>query len=571
MTPDDRACIALDLGGATTSAALLGRVDGRWRLLGAGSAPAAIPPDALLATLARRLGQAEPALARELDVAGLADGWPRLVARTGPAPRMAVLAATERSLARFDAAARRAGWSVTSASAETTDPLEMTRIVLRRDVSAVLVGAGDPPATDERSVIADLAALVAAAAERRPELTVVISGGMADHSARFETPPTPTAARPTTLDREEPGAGAHEPGSGSSGRGADGSGASGPAIPTLIIAAEPLAGDPPGESLRALLDDLRVAPDDGRRAMVRTTATLAANLGRRVETLDIGHGSGLRVVARPAGAGARTHVRWATVAEAALVPDPVDDATVDGALAWSTLPIDRYRLRDRLAELRIAPWSEAHGDGAPLRLAAARAALGRLVALTPDLDRPVPDLVVVAGGAWAVAPGAAVGLAIADVVRRPGATQLTFDHARLLGPLGMIEDDGLRASVVADLADDLLAPLGSIILPAGLRAGRSAGRLVVHAAAGTTELDLVPGGLELVDLPPGESAVAELDFRDDVVLATRGRRFAVEVAGGLGGLLIDLRDVPLHLPDRADRRRELLAAWQRALWPGLDS
>jgi hypothetical protein len=91
----------------------------------------------------------------------------------------------------------------------------------------------------------------------------------------------------------------------------------------------------------------------------------------------------------------------------------------------------------------------------------------------------------------------------------------------------------------------------------------------VHAQGGTTELDLVPGGLELVDLPPGESAVADFRFRDTVVLGARGKRFALDVSGGLGGLLVDLRDVPLRLPDRAERRRELLDAWQRALWVGM--
>ena len=68
----------------------------------------------------------------------------------------------------------------------------------------------------------------------------------------------------------------------------------------------------------------------------------------------------------------------------------------------------------------------------------------------------------------------------------------------------------------------------------------------------------MPGGLELVDLPPGERATAELRFRDTVRLGGRGRQFAVEVTGGLGGLLVDLRDVPLRLPERAERRRELL-------------
>ena len=38
--------------------------------------------------------------------------------------------------------------------------------------------------------------------------------------------------------------------------------------------------------------------------------------------------------------------------------------------------------------------------------------------------------------------------------------------------------------------------------------------------------------------------MAEFKFRDTVRLATRGRHFAVDVGGGLAGLLVDLRDVP---------------------------
>jgi hypothetical protein len=77
---------------------------------------------------------------------------------------------------------------------------------------------------------------------------------------------------------------------------------------------------------------------------------------------------------------------------------------------------------------------------------------------------------------------------------------------------------------------------------------------------------LVPGGLELLDLPPGEVATAELRFRETVRLGSRGRHFAVEVTGGLGGLIVDLRDIPLRLPERPERRREFLEAWQDSLW-----
>jgi hypothetical protein len=183
----------------------------------------------------------------------------------------------------------------------------------------------------------------------------------------------------------------------------------------------------------------------------------------------------------------------------------------------------------------------------------------------------MPDLVVATGGAWQVAPGPAVALALADVLRRSGATGLALDHARLLGPLGTVADDTERHRLISDLRDDLLAPIGSVVMPSGMRATRAAGHLVVHAAGGASETELVPGGLQLVDLPPGERAIVEFRFRDPVVLGARGRHFAVDVGGGLGGLLVDLRDVPLRLPERLERRRELLDAWQRALWSGLGS
>jgi hypothetical protein len=77
---------------------------------------------------------------------------------------------------------------------------------------------------------------------------------------------------------------------------------------------------------------------------------------------------------------------------------------------------------------------------------------------------------------------------------------------------------------------------------------------------------VVPGDIEIVDLPPGLTATAELDLRDGAWLGMRARKVSIEVGGGLGGLLIDTRDIPLRLPERSERRRELLDAWQGPLW-----
>ena len=172
------------------------------------------------------------------------------------------------------------------------------------------------------------------------------------------------------------------------------------------------------------------------------------------------------------------------VPAARLVPADPDDAAVDRVLGWVTTASDRHRLRDRMRELRIAPWSDATGDGMAFRLAALRAALGRLAEATPEFSAgPPPDLVIAAGGAWSTMTPASVALAINDVIRRPGATAFALDHARLLGALGSIPDADERRAVLADMVDDLLAPIGTVVTPAGLRTGRSAGSLVLHAAS----------------------------------------------------------------------------------------
>jgi len=255
------------------------------------------------------------------------------------------------------------------------------------------------------------------------------------------------------------------------------------------------------------------------------------------------------------------------------VPTDVDDATVDSVLAWTTGSLDRHRMGDRLIDLRGQPWADTSGEGARLRLAATRAALTRLAARTTDIGAmPSPDITIVSGGAFAVAPPRAVALAVADTIRRPGATQLAIDHARLLGPIGTIEDPDERRTLVADLADDLLAPVGSLLVVGGVPGNR---RGTPHTIGKLTldgdqhgRYDLTSGEVAFVDLAPGDQALATLEFRDAVRVGHRARRVTVQVSGGVAGLAVDLRDVPLRLPERRDRRRAALAAWGELAWPG---
>jgi hypothetical protein len=531
VTSEPRAFIALDSGAATIAAAMIGRVDGRWRLIGSLAMPAGADVEAVIAVLGDRAVEADPALAFSMDLRrGAAVDLPRLEVASYAPRRLAVIAASERAAAPLVATASRSGWHTVSGSAESTDPLAMSTLLLDAEVNAILVGAADPAAADERRALGELAALVAAVAERRPDMVVVLAGGMADHLGAFGD----TSRRPGGV-------------------------VVGPAAQRGV----------PGGPLADLLIELALPPDDSRRALGSGALALADVLDRRVDVVEIGFDAGTRVGASPSIGGGPPTVDLAVIPTAALAPADPDDQVIDRVGLWSTWGADRHRLRDRLRELRIAPWADATGDGVTLRMAAARAALGRLAEWTPEwADRPPADLVVATGGAWAVAPAPVVALALVDVLRRPGAGQYALDHARILAPLGSIPDPAERRAMVADLVDDLLAPIGTVVTPAGMRIGRSAGSLVVHGTTGDTRIELMPGGLTLVDLPPGTAAVAEFRFRDTVRLGARGRHFAIDVTGGLGGLVVDLREVPLRLPERADLRGELLDAWQTELLAG---
>jgi hypothetical protein len=536
VSTERRVYVTVDRGTATTAVALIGRVANRWRLLGSSAAPAAVPPSAVAERIRARLTAVDPDLAINLGlaVAGSLEDVPVLSCSTVRPPEMAVVAATERIVTPLADAAATAGWRVRRLPLDGADILEVASALVDPRVSVVLAGASDPPGADERPLMPHLATMLTAAIERRPMLVTVLAGGLAAPGGKTEA-----MFRP-----ERPGA--------------------------TVLAPAPSTGD--GAPLRDLLDSLRGGDDDGRRAIAAATGTLAEALERRVEVVEIGQAAALRAAASWT-VGRRSIAQSAIVPAAALLPASFTDANLDAVERWLTVPLDRLRVRDRLREMSIVPWGDVAGDGALLRLAAAKASVERLLDATPGLSSlPAPDLLVAAGGAWQVAPGPAVALALADVVRRPGARALALDHARLLGPLGQIADPDERLRVVRDLRDELLVPLGSVLMPAGLRPGRSAGTLLVRRSdegASATSLDLEPGGIELVDLPPAERATVELRLRDTVDMGVRTRHAVTEVTGGLAGLLVDLRDVPMHLPDRPERRREVLVDWQRALWPGM--
>ena len=141
----------------------------------------------------------------------------------------------------------------------------------------------------------------------------------------------------------------------------------------------------------------------------------------------------------------------------------------------------------------------------------------------------------------------------------------------VLAPLGSLPDEADRRRLLVDLLDDILLPLGSAIVASDVRPGtRTTATLRITSSLQQHDLELSPGALRLLDLPPGVPARVEIELREGSLLGARNRRLALDVTGGLGGLLVDTREIPLQLPDRSERRRALLEAWERPVWAATD-
>jgi hypothetical protein len=659
VTSQPRAFFAIDHGSATTSAALLGHVGGRWRLIAHTSAPCTVDVEALLAGLLNQIRHIDRALfgeiaagedgADEVDTRAFVATWPRLIARTTPPRRMAVLAGSRRQRRRLEESALRAGWLVVGGSADEDDPVALSRLMLSPTTNAVLLGADHSPGGDEKRHLSDLAALVAAATQLRPELTLILAGGAAAFEMAFASSgdAQSTATAPDTAPPVAPGMPDKGPGQTkiaamvapfeeTTGEEEDTETAEAedaglepapppvseaeaeipvaqtpeaseipevpaatvgeaPALPVfgaapmpqasspivgstdgrssdrVLLAPDAEAGQPAGSALQQILEGLRAVENDSRLGVARSIASLAYVLDRSIEVFEVGLQGGLRARSEPVGEGHFAVVSsHSCLAEASFAPSDPSEEVVDGVVAWSTNTQDRHWLMDRLNDLRLTPWGAAEGDGAVFRLAAAKAAVARLVEATPEITAyPMPALLVAAGGIFSFLPPSVVALALADLVRRPGVSNLACDQARLLGPIGVIEDEAERRLLLANLADDILVPLGSLILPTGVKNGRSAGHLRLKDPVSISEIELHPGAVQVVDLPPGRAKV-DLDFRDAVRLSDRDHHFSVDVDGGIAGLLVDLRDIPLRISDRPESRRAALDAWQRGMWPEAD-
>jgi len=536
VTQDAPSFFALDRGTVSTTASLIAPVAGRYRLLAAAAVPAAIDPEALLEDLAWRVARTDASLAGSMD--GW-QGWSRLEVRTRRAPRACLVAASSQTGSALERAFRGAGWQVAASFfGSEPDLIAFGEACLDPSVDAVVMGGRDDADQEERDRARLLWPRAGALARLRDDLAVVACGpfierpeGIADD--RLFALPAPDRVPMTST--------------------------------SLLRQAATQVGV-------HLVNGREVAGIDGRAALRTSISSLAVLLGNRVDGIDIGAAAASRTLATGDG-----ELRHAVVATAGLLPGGIleDDEAAEAVLRWSTSTLDPSVRLDRLRELVLQPWAEIDGEGASLRMAALRGALQRLASAWDSAEDARADdgadVRVLSGGIFSALPPAAVSLAIADGLRHRGAVTLLHDHARVLAPLGALPVEGDRRRLLADLMDDCLLPLGSLLLSGSLpESAKEGARLSIATSLGEDELALEPGQLRLVDLPPGIVARLELDPGSGSVLGVAGRPVRLEVSGGLGGLLVDTRAIPLELPASPEPRRAALEAWEAAVWAGTE-
>ena len=540
MTQDTPAFFTLDRGTVSTTAALVAPVDGRYRLLASAAAPVRLDPESVLEDLVWRVARTDASVAGSME--SWRD-WSRLEVHSGRVPRAVLVAASAETGALLERAFRAAGWHVAARFfGQEPAVTELGAACLEPELDAVVVGGRDGVVEAEHEAGHRLWSRASSLARFRDDLAVVAAG--------------PFAERPEGIpDRRLFALPAPDPLSGT---------------------AESMLRQAATQVGRHLAAGGQPVAADARTALRTAMASLAAVLEVNVDGIEIGAAAGSRTVSTPQAEQAH-----AVLAEAGLFPEGLldDDELGEATLRWCTLPSGDPAFRlDGLRELALRPWVTVGRDGWHLRLAAVRAALERLEKAWREgqdeaASEPAAGATVLSGGAFAGLPPAASALALIDGVRRAGAMSILHDHAGLLAPLGALPVEADRQRLLADLLPDALLPLGSVVVTGAIevpRKERVPASLSVASSLGDQRLRLDPGQLQLVDLPPGVSARLGIDPGESTVLGVEGRTLTLEVSGGLGGLFVDTRPIPLDLPASGEARRSALEAWEAPAWTGAE-
>jgi hypothetical protein len=241
---------------------------------------------------------------------------------------------------------------------------------------------------------------------------------------------------------------------------------------------------------------------------------------------------------------------------------------------WLTFDISEAELREfvleKMIQPRLLPYTEREleiehaltREAIFLALQQPGAELGAL---------PHLDLILGAGGVLAHVPRyGQAALMLLDTIQPRSVSSLVLDTVALAPQLGVVATVDPVAAVQATENDAVLQRLGTVVSPFGkAEDGEPALKLQVDYMDGRKKtLEVSYGSIEVVPLAANEQAMLTLfpARTIDVGLGPGEQARAGEaIEGGILGLIIDARGRPLSLPADPAYRRAKLAQWRQAM------
>lgn len=294
-----------------------------------------------------------------------------------------------------------------------------------------------------------------------------------------------------------------------------------------------------------------------------TRGLLSVNIGASATTVAAGFGGGLIL---------RTYPQFGLGENLSGLLQHTD---LESIMRWLPLDISPNTLREYLFQKSLYPGTlPATSDDQAIAQAIARQVMYLAVRAArrsfPSGGRasrdvlPPLDLIIAGGGA--VSDGLSLGqslLMLLDAIQPVGILPILIDQNNLLPLLGVaaVRNNYLPVQVIDSGA---FIGLGTVVsVTASAKYGEPILRAKMTYSDGTdARVDLKFGGLEVLPLPSGQSARLSLQplQRADAGLGP-GRSGSVTVTGGAMGVVIDGRGRPLQLPSDPVRRRETIKKW----------
>lgn len=320
------------------------------------------------------------------------------------------------------------------------------------------------------------------------------------------------------------------------------------------------------------------------RGAVMPTATA---FGRLIRFLSLKYSSGKGVFGVDLGAGATTVAAgfsgdlslgvYTDLGMGTGVQGVLEQASEDAISRWLPIEMPAGYVKEYIYNKTIHPATipttpeDLAVEGALAR-EALRAAVFRMRKKSPEKMHAGTDLlppfepIIAAGSVFSnIASSAHAMLMLLDGLQPVGITTLLVDQHHISSALGAASV--INPMLAVQVLDTAFLYLGTVISPIGsAKPGTPVLRLkMVYENQHEAVMDVKQGTLEIIPLPPGQTATLHLRplHRYDVGMKGPGRGGKLRVHGGALGVVIDARGRPLRLPNDDERRRESLKKW---LW-----